>query len=116
VLHRGKQVYVQGEPLFTSEYSDSLLMFLLKACNPERFRERIEQTNLMDLDLEKLSPELLDKIANHLIEKALAGKPPWMIEEAKRRIGAGESVTVESLEQSAAEGQAADSSQNEPGE
>ena len=30
MLHKGKQVYVQGEPLYTTEYSDSLLMFLLK--------------------------------------------------------------------------------------
>jgi hypothetical protein len=61
VLHKGKQVYVQGEPLFTTEYSDSLLRFLLKACNPERFRERIEQTNLLDIDPDKLSPEPIGK-------------------------------------------------------
>ena len=47
MLHKGKQVYIQGEPLFTTEYSDSLLMFLLKANNPEKFRDRIEQIAAM---------------------------------------------------------------------
>jgi hypothetical protein len=32
------------EQALGAEYSDSLLMFLLKACNPERFRERPENT------------------------------------------------------------------------
>jgi hypothetical protein len=82
VLHRGKQVYVQGEPLFTNQYSDSLLIFLLKACNPERFRERMEQTNLLDIDPDKLTPEQLDVIAEHLLNKALGG----------------ETVTVEAIE------------------
>jgi transposase len=98
VLYRGKQVYIQGKPLFDIEYSDQLLIRLLEAFNPEKYGRRVEQTNLLDLDPEKLSPALLDKISNHLVEKALAGKPPAMIEEAKRRIAAGEEVTVEQLE------------------
>ena len=53
---------------------------------------------LSDLDAGKLSPEILDKLADHLVEKALAGKPPAMVEEAKRRLRAGEEVTVEQLE------------------
>jgi hypothetical protein len=44
----------------------------------------------------------------HLIQKALAGKPTEMVEEAQRRIEAGETVTIESLETPAA-----DPSQNE---
>jgi len=53
---------------------------------------------LSDLDADKLSPEILDKLAEHLIQKALAGKPPEMIEEARKRIEAGEEVTIEELE------------------
>jgi len=30
VLYRGKQVYIQGEPLFDIEYSDQLLIRLLE--------------------------------------------------------------------------------------
>jgi len=33
-----------------------------------------------------------------MIQKALAGRPPEMIEEARKRIGAGEEVTIEELE------------------
>jgi hypothetical protein len=95
VLHRGKQVYVQGEPLFTTEYSDSLLMFLLKASNPERFRERLEQTNLLDIDPDKVPPELLDKIANRMIEQALGSQAA--VEEVNRRLAAGESVAFEDV-------------------
>jgi hypothetical protein len=53
---------------------------------------------LSGLDADKLSPEILDKLAEHLIQKALAGKPPEMIEEARKRIEAGEEVTIEELE------------------
>jgi hypothetical protein len=101
VLHKGKQVYVQGEPLFTTEYSDSLLMFLLKANNPEKFRDRLEQVNIQDIDTEKLSPEILDKLADHLIAKALKEKglnSPEMVAEVGRRLAAGETVTIEQLE------------------
>lgn len=37
-------MYVQGERLFTTEYSDSKLMFLLEANNADKFRDRIEQS------------------------------------------------------------------------
>jgi hypothetical protein len=53
---------------------------------------------LSDLDADKLSPEMLDKIAEHLIQKALAGKPEAIVAEARRRIEAGETVTIEELE------------------
>jgi hypothetical protein len=98
VLYRGKQVYIQGEPLFEIEYSDQLLIRLLEAFNPEKYGRRVAQINLMDLDPDKLTPAQLDCIAEHLIQKALAGKPPEMVEEARRRIEAGEMVTIEELE------------------
>jgi hypothetical protein len=97
VLYRGKQVYLQGEPLFDIEYSDQLLIRLLEAFNPEKYGRRVEQINLMDIDPNKLSPEMLDKIAEHLLAKALAGKSPAMVDEARRRLEAGETVTVEGL-------------------
>jgi hypothetical protein len=78
-------------------------IFLLKGLKPETFRDRIEQVNIQDIDPEKLSPEILDKLAEHMIQKALAGRPPEMIEEARKRIGAGEEVTIEELEQHQAE-------------
>jgi hypothetical protein len=55
-------------------------------------------TLLWETDPDKMTPDQLDCIAEHLIQKALAGKPPEMVEEARRRIEAGEMVTIEELE------------------
>ena len=41
VLYRGKQVYIQGEPLFEIDYSDQFLIRLLEAYNPEKYRRRV---------------------------------------------------------------------------
>jgi hypothetical protein len=101
VLHKGKQVYVQGEPMYTTEYSDSLLMFLLKAYNPERFRDRMEQTNLLDITVEMLTCEQLDALAEHLIRKERGHLSAEEMAKAKLEIkaagDAGETVeaTVE---------------------
>jgi hypothetical protein len=83
VLYRGKQVYIQGKPLFEIEYSDQLLIRLLEAYNPEKYGRRVEQINLMDIAPDKLSPEMLDKIADHLIQKALAGQPKEVVRRRK---------------------------------
>ena len=37
VLYKGQPVYVHGEPLYETEYSDRLLERLLEANNPEKF-------------------------------------------------------------------------------
>jgi hypothetical protein len=62
--------------------------------NPENYSRRVEQANLMDIDPEKRSPEQLDCIANHLIKKA-PGDNPAAIAEARRRIDAGQVVTID---------------------
>jgi hypothetical protein len=72
---------------------------LLKGLKPETFRDRIEQVNIEDIDPDKWTPEQLDKVAEALIQKALAGQPAAVVEEARRRIEAGETVTIEALEQ-----------------
>jgi hypothetical protein len=51
VLYQGKQVYATGpggvrEPLFETEFSDSLMALLLKGNDPSKFKERIEQINV----------------------------------------------------------------------
>jgi hypothetical protein len=52
---------------------------------------------LWEIDPDKLTPEQLDCIAEHLIKKAL-GNNPQVVAEAKRRLEAGETVTVEAIE------------------
>jgi hypothetical protein len=96
VLYRGKQVYIQGKPLFDIEYSDQLLIRLLEAFNPEKYGRRVEQINLMDIDADKLTPAQLDKIAEHMLKQAL-GDNPQVVADVKRRLEAGETVTVDAV-------------------
>jgi hypothetical protein len=90
--HEGlrKPVWYKGKIVgYETEYSDTLLLAVLKANNPDKFRDRIEQVNIQDIDPDKLTPEMLDKLAEHLINKALAGKSPEEAAETRRRIEAG---------------------------
>jgi hypothetical protein len=78
-----------------------ILMRIAEARIPEKFKPRVENTNLLDLDPAKLTPEILDKLADHLIAKALKEKgmhTPEMVAEVTKRLEAGETVTEEVLE------------------
>ena len=77
---------------------------MLKGLKPETFRDRLEQTDLLEIDPDKLTPRQLDVIAEHLIAKAV-GNDPRAIAEARCRIEAGE-VTVEGICQDVTEGPA----------
>jgi hypothetical protein len=47
------------------EYSDTLLIFLLKGLRPEKYRERVEMRGaLANLDLNQLPDEAIERIAN----------------------------------------------------
>jgi len=102
--HEGlrKPVWYKGKIVgYETEYSDTLLLAVLKANNPDKFRDRIEQVNTQDIDIDRLSPEILDKLADHLIQKALKEKGlnnPAAVAEVTKRLEAGETVTVEELE------------------
>jgi flagella basal body P-ring formation protein FlgA len=55
----------------------------------------------MDIDPDKLTPEMLDELADHLIAKALKEKglnSPEMVAKVAKRLEAGETVTEEDLE------------------
>jgi hypothetical protein len=91
---------------FDIEYSDQLLIRLLESFNPEKYGRRVEQINLMDIDPDKLTPAQLDKLADYLIQKALKEKElnsPEMVAEVGRRLEAGETVTVEALDEEKSE-------------
>jgi hypothetical protein len=63
----------------------------------------VDRTALLwDLDPDKMTPDQLDVIAEHLIRKAL-GDNPAAVAEATRRIEAGEVPTVEECMQVAEE-------------
>jgi hypothetical protein len=84
ILHKGKQVFIEGRPLFENRRSEMILMRIAEARMPEKYKPRVENTNLMDIDPDKLTPEVLDKLADHLIQKALKQKglfSPEMVAE-----------------------------------
>jgi hypothetical protein len=65
VLYRGKQVYVDGLPLYETTCSDALLMFLLKAYNPEKFGNK-PQVQVWSGDLDSLTDQQLEKVSAQL--------------------------------------------------
>jgi lipoate-protein ligase A len=106
ILHKGKQVFVDGKPLFENKRSEMILMRIAEARMPEKYKPRVEQTNLLDIDPNKLTPEVLDKLADHLIAKALKEKgmnTPEKVAEISKRLEAGETITEEDLEREAGE-------------
>lgn len=92
VIHNGVQVVanVNGvrEPLWENEYSDTLLMFLLKALAPHKYNPPRETINLLELDPDLLTSAQLDKLLDHLIVK-MVGNDPEAIEAARRDLAAG---------------------------
>jgi hypothetical protein len=72
VLYKGAQVIIDGEPLFQIEYSDRLLMFLLKAYCPEKFRDQpLVTINLGDWngDCSLLSRAQLDSFIEEMTRR-----------------------------------------------
>ena len=71
-----------------------MLIRLLETNDPSRFKRHVENPNLT-IDPDKLTPEMLDKIAEHLIQNALGSNgSPVAVADVKRRLEAGETVDV----------------------
>ena len=95
ILYKGKQVYIEGRPLFENRRAEQVLLRIAEARMPEKYKPRVEQTNLLDLDPAKIPAELLDKIANRMIEQALGSAAA--VDEVDRRLAAGEPVALEDV-------------------
>jgi hypothetical protein len=89
-----KPVTIAGQREEITEYDSGLLKMLLMAHAPDRFKQRVEQTNFEKLSLDDMTPEMMDKLANHMLKQAL-GDNPAVIAEVDRRLAAGESPTFE---------------------
>ena len=92
VLYKGKPVFVGGQMLYETEYSDQLLITLLKANNPTRFKDRTELVNLHEIDLSKVSPEMMNAIVDAALKKASGGDPA--LEQEMLRIAAQQAGVV----------------------
>ena len=89
ILHKGRRVFIEGKPLFENRRSEMILMRIAEARMPEKYKPRAEQTNLLDLDPDKLTPEVLDKLADHLIAKALKETGCVTMRRRLLKLGAG---------------------------
>ncbi len=69
--------WYKGKPGGTVRlYSDVLLMFLLKALRPEKYRERVEvRGSLASIDLNRLTDEQLARISSSRSGTRDAGEP-----------------------------------------
>lgn len=88
LVYKGKQVYVQGEPIYQIEYSDQLLIRLLEAYNPETFKRRNETTFQWNGDfnqlVSRLTPTELEVLEKQMLEIAAQGDPAKLAELQKQ--------------------------------
>ena len=85
LVYKGKQVYIQGEPIYQIEYSDHLVIRLLEANAPEKWKPRTENKNINEWDLSKLSSEQLEMLAHQWILQA-TGNDPALAEQTRREL------------------------------
>ena len=85
LVYKGKQVYVQGEPIYQIEYSDHLVIRLLEANAPDKWKPRTENKNINEWDLSKLSSEQLEMLAHQWILQA-TGNDPALAEQTRREL------------------------------
>ena len=85
LVYKGKQVYIQGEPIYQIEYSDHLVIRLLEANAPDKWKPRTENKNINEWDLSKLSSEQLEMLAHQWILQA-TGNDPALAEQTRREL------------------------------
>ena len=67
-------------------------IFLLKGLKPQQFRDRIEQTNLLELDPDKMTPAQLQALSELYMQKVLGTSDPALLESAFKQIEAGKTI------------------------
>jgi hypothetical protein len=82
VLYQGKRVYINGRPLYEHEYSDAMLMFLLKPGDRERFGDKSQLDLKWSGRLEDLSDEQLDQLIEQFAALAEAQQKQKQLEAA----------------------------------
>ena len=75
--------------MFENRRAEQVLLRIAEARMPEKYKQRVEQTNFAKMSLEDMTPEMMDKLADHLLKRAL-GDNPAVIAEVDRRLAAGE--------------------------
>ena len=93
VLYKGKPVFVGGQMMYETEYSDQLLITLLKANSPDKYRERTENLQFHKLDPSQLSDAMLEKLADFYLKSALGTDDPAAIAEARKQLEAAPVVS-----------------------
>ena len=65
IFYKGKPIRICGEIVYETEYSDALLIQLLKAYNPEKFGDK-RQVEVWNGDLDSLTDQQLEKVLAQL--------------------------------------------------
>lgn len=92
-------VFYQGQICgYVMKYSDALLIKLLQANLPEKFKDRVETTQVLDADISKWSDQQLAQFLAY-VETASANKAPLRPAEVEllKRIAAPTEPTAESV-------------------
>lgn len=74
--------------LWENQYSDKLLVALLRASNPSKYTPPRETNYLLDLDPDLLTTAQLDRLLDHPLVK-MVGNDPEAIEAVRRDLAAG---------------------------
>lgn len=86
VLYQGKPVRINGEILYEHEYSDSLLIQLLKAYNRERFGDKQQVSLQWNGDPSSLTDEQLEQMHAKFVELAAQQKQLGPVVEATAEV------------------------------
>jgi hypothetical protein len=79
--------WYQGKPGgLVRKYSDRLLVLLLKAWIPERYKDRIEATNLLKLNPDEMTEEQLEALAEYYLTAALGTDDPEKLAAARAQL------------------------------
>jgi hypothetical protein len=73
VLYRGRVVRINGEIVYEHTYSDTLLIRLLKALAPDKYKRQVENPMDWDGDLTKLPADQLEKVTERMLMDAYGG-------------------------------------------
>ena len=101
IFYKGKPIRICGEIVYETEYSDALLIQLLKAYHAEKFGDK-PQVQVWNGDLDSLTDQQLEKLLAQF--RAMLQASEQANGAAMRQITAGETV----IDISAENGDAAD--------
>ena len=85
-MYKGKRCFHKGEMIVEHTFSDTLMLALLRANDPARFKERSIVEQVWVGDITKLNPAQLEKLIGQLEEECAAGDVQRLEELRRERL------------------------------